>query len=96
MATFVSARLPLLSLGALFLLLSSILLGKCSEFPKEPLIITTLLEFGQKSHMSLSFDAMLNFLTFYEVVLGDANAATHKKLLTVSPHSTFKYKVKKG
>lgn len=96
MATFVSAHLPLLSLGALFSVLSSILLGECSEFPKEPLIMTMLSELGQKSHTCLSFDAMLNFLTFCEVVLGDASAVTHKKLLNISPPSTFKSKVKKG
>lgn len=60
MATFVSAHLPLLSLGVLFSELSLVLLGECSEFPKEPLFIATLSEFGQKSHTCLSFDALLN------------------------------------
>lgn len=96
MATFVSAHLPLLSLGALFSVLSSVLLGECSEFPKEPLIMITLPEFGQESHTCLSFDAMLNFLTFCEVVLGDADTVTHKKLFNISPPSTFQNKVKKA
>lgn len=94
MATFVSTHLPLLSLGALFSVLSFVLLGECSEFPKEPLIMTTLPQFGQKTHTCLSFDAVLNFLTFCEAVQGDANAATHKKLASIVPPSTLKYKVK--
>lgn len=52
-------------LGALFSVLSSILVfGEGSEFSKEPMIMTAVPEFGQKSHTSLSLDFRLNFLTF--------------------------------
>lgn len=78
-----SVHLPLLSLAGLFSVLSSILLGEFFEFPKEPLIITVLPEFGQKSHTCLSFDTVMNFLTFCEVLLGDGNAI---KISSVSAH----------
>lgn len=58
--------------------------------------MTTLPEFSQKSHTCPSFDAVLKFLTFCEVVLGDANAVTRKKLFNISPRSTFRKNIKKG
>lgn len=69
------------------------LFGKCSRVLKEALIMTTLPGFGQKSHTSLNFDAVLNFLTFCEVVLCDVNIVTHKKFFSISPPSTSKNKV---
>lgn len=65
MAAFVCALCPLLYLESLFSVASSILVfGEHSEFSKEPLIISTVPEFGQKSHASMSLDFRLYFPSF--------------------------------